>query len=72
MAKQEAEIRRLKVKLAEVVGHRPESSVSSHSEEDEQMCAVMHRSRRGKAPPMDAFTGENPEVRLDDWLPSFL
>ena len=28
------------------------------------------RQRRGKAPPVDAFTGENPEVRLDDWLPA--
>ena len=26
--------------------------------------------RRGKAPPMDAFTGENPEVRFEDWLPT--
>ena len=23
-----------------------------------------------KAPPVDSFTGENPEVILDDWLPS--
>lgn len=26
--------------------------------------------RRGKAPPVDAFTGENPEVRFEDWLPT--
>ena len=26
--------------------------------------------RRGKAPPVDSFTGENPEVRFEDWLPS--
>ena len=26
--------------------------------------------RRGKAPPVDPFTGEEPEIRLDDWLPS--
>ena len=26
--------------------------------------------RRGKAPPIDAFTGENPELTVDDWLPS--
>ena len=26
--------------------------------------------RRGKAPPVDAFTGEDPEVRFEDWLPS--
>ena len=28
------------------------------------------RQRRGRAPPIDPFTGENPELRLDDWLPS--
>ena len=27
------------------------------------------RPRRGKAPPVDVFTGENPEILLDDWLP---
>lgn len=29
-----------------------------------------HRVRRGKAPPVDAFTGEDSERRLDDWLPT--
>ena len=30
-----------------------------------------HRpSRRGKAPPVDAYTGENAEVRFEDWLPT--
>ena len=29
-----------------------------------------HRARRGKAPPVDSFTGEEPDVRFDDWLPS--
>jgi len=29
-----------------------------------------HRGRRGKAPPVDPFTGESPEMRFDDWLPS--
>ena len=27
-------------------------------------------SRRGKAPPVDAYTGENAEVRFEDWLPT--
>ena len=31
---------------------------------------VAPRTRRGKAPPVDPFTGEDVEVRLDDWLPS--
>ncbi len=26
--------------------------------------------RRGKAPPVDPFSAENPEVRLDDWFPT--
>ena len=26
--------------------------------------------RRGKAPPADMFTGEDPKVRFEDWLPS--
>ena len=26
--------------------------------------------RRGKAPPISEFTGEDPEYILDDWLPS--
>ena len=30
------------------------------------------KQRRGKAPPIDSFTGESPEMRLDDWLPSLL
>ena len=25
---------------------------------------------QGKAPPVDAFTGEDPECRLDDWVPT--
>ena len=27
-------------------------------------------SRRRKPPPIDIFTGENPDVRFDDWLPA--
>ena len=28
--------------------------------------------RQGKAPPVDPFSGENPEVRFDDWLPALV
>ena len=31
---------------------------------------VKPQPRRGKARSIDHFTGENPEIRLDDWLPS--
>lgn len=27
-------------------------------------------ARRGKAPPVDPFTGENPSLRLEEWLPA--
>jgi len=30
----------------------------------------VHTPRRGKAPPIDPFSGENVEVRFEDWLPS--
>ncbi len=26
--------------------------------------------RRGKSPPINPYTGEDPEVRIDDWLPA--
>ena len=28
------------------------------------------RARRGKAPPVDPYTGEDPEIQLDDWIPA--
>ena len=27
-------------------------------------------ARKGKAPPFDTFSGEDPEVRIEDWIPS--
>ena len=27
-------------------------------------------TRKGKAPPVDFFTGEDPEVKFEDWLPT--
>ena len=48
------------------------SSVAHESSGEEDAVAPVRsvRKRRGKAPPVDAFTGENQEVRLDDWLPA--
>ena len=37
---------------------------------EEPAHTVVPCMRRGKAPPVDSFTGEDLEVRLDDWLPS--
>lgn len=31
---------------------------------------TLPQGRRGKAPPVDPFKSSNPEVRLDDWLPT--
>lgn len=36
----------------------------------ESACELVLRTRRGKAPPVDSFTGEDLKVHLDDWLPS--
>ena len=74
MTRQETEIAGLKSKLAKALSDRSLSPASSHGEEEGRSGApvVVRRSRRGKAHPVDPFTGENPEVRLDDWLPSLL
>ena len=53
----------------------PSRSSTLHESSGEEDLARPTRSvgqRRGKAPPVDAFTGEIPEVRLDDWLPALL
>ena len=75
MSKQESEIAGLKSKLAKAaLSNRSLSPASGCSKEEGQSGAsvIVRRPRRGKAPPVDSFTGENPEVRLDDWLPSLL
>ena len=79
LAQKDTEIERLK-QLLEEAGHTAESPVSeSDSHERVSITAshggglgrtTGHRPRRGKAPPVDPFTGEEPETRLDDWLPS--
>ena len=74
IGQQEAEIKRLKDLLA-TSSSRPDSPVSDASSystngDHELPCTATRKPRRGKAPPVDPFTGENPEMRLDDWLPS--
>jgi len=68
------EIAALKVQLAEQKRQRTPSS----SDEDTMFIPERHTvtekprvkdSRRGCALPVDLFTGEDPSVRLDDWLP---
>lgn len=74
----EEEIQKLQEQLAlshpRPPSHSRSSSRSSmlhESDGEEDVLPVRSVSkRRGKAPPVDAFTGETPEVRLDDWLPA--
>ena len=79
LTQKDAEIERLKQLLSEA-GHRPGSPVSD-SDPHESVSVTTRpgggpahttgrRPRRGKAPPVDPFTGEEPETHLDDWLPS--
>ena len=74
LALKDRQIRELKLKLAE---SRSSHTHSVHSESDGEQPAVeptaSHQQpmrRRGKTPPIDQFTGENPEVRFEDWLPA--
>jgi len=32
--------------------------------------STVSHGRRGKVPPVDAYTGSDPELRFDDWLPT--
>ena len=48
--------------------HEPVSDTVSHMGGLVQ--AMSHRPGRGRAPQVDPFTGEEPEIGLDDWLPS--
>ena len=40
------------------------------SEETKSIAKVTREPRRGRAPPIDTFSGENPDIRFDDWLPA--
>jgi len=50
--------------------HSGTSEESRHSAEDEGMPSRHSQVRCGKAPPVDAFTGTDPECHLEDWLPT--
>ena len=75
IAAQKEEIERLKLEgrlshsptpsetsLPAVVNPLPEVSLPSRTR--------VPAPRRGKAPPIDPYSGEDPEVRIDDWLPA--
>ena len=55
------------------VGSRPVPTlepVSSPVPDHERVTITFPVVRRGKAPPVNCFTGEKPKLRLDDWLPN--
>ena len=78
LAEKDREIEELKNKLAS--SSRGSPTPPSHSDLDDDPPLVppgdshsltVHEPprRRGKAPPIDQYTGEDPEIRFEDWLP---
>ena len=72
----EAEVKMLKASCSESPrsGSRtstPDGSRSGRSSPtvQEPIAAPPRHVRRGKAPPVEPFTGENPAIKLHDWLP---
>ena len=76
LTEKDDEINRLKEELNRSRRSSPSppsttSEMSDPSLDDGGTVHLNHtRTRRGKAPPVDAFAGADPECRLDDWLPT--
>ena len=64
------EIAELKLRLAAQPRNRSHSPTPSIDSSVELPVAAARQPRRGRAPPVEMFSGENSGVRLDDWLPS--
>lgn len=47
---------------------RSPPSLSIHSVSDPAVSLSSRECRKGRVSPIDKFSGESPEVRLDDWL----
>ena len=69
LVEKDEEISRLRDEVARLRRSSPSDTSESASVESGG-APVSSRVRRGKAPPVDPFTGEDPEYRLDDWLPT--
>ena len=78
LAEKDREIEELKRRLA---GSRAPFTPPSHSDSDEGSPSVPPGEtptlmllepprRRGKAPPVDQYTGGDPNIRFDNWLPA--
>ena len=63
------EISRLTAQLAERCHQRASSDDDDNDAVSTSEPLQPREGRRGRAPPVDKFTGEDPSVRLDDWLP---
>ena len=74
IGEKDAEIEKLKRQLEGRESEGSGRSVASELSPDDLLGLEIpppppsRTTRRGKAPPIDAFTGENPEITLDDWL----
>ena len=75
----DSEIARLKARISELERVRPTSPVSVPTQTPVSRIepTVLTRSshtftaaRRGKAPPVNEFSGDDPKSLLEDWLPS--
>ena len=68
-----APLGRLPMHSTAVTPHPPVSVRSAHIDETPVDTHYTHASgliRRGKAPPVNEFSGEDPDILLEDWLPS--
>ena len=82
IAEKEIEIAELKARLARSEGHGGEDVEGDAGSVEEHKSLLTPGkvrvalpipskvTRRGKAPPVDAFTGVDTELRLEDWLPT--
>ena len=77
LGEKEDEIKGPKQKLAECM--KGDGSVKHHSDSGSEPdpCELLPKhehlpsaKRCGKVPPVDTFTGEDPELRFEDWLPA--
>ena len=69
LVEKDEEISRLKDEVARLRRSSP-SDTSETTSVEGGTTPASSRVRRGKAPPVDPFTGEDPVCRLDDWLPT--
>ena len=70
IAAKDQEIAQSRAQLEESTNHRrPSPSLSEDSVGDPTTLPSSRGPRRGRAPPIDKFSGKSPQIRLDDWLP---